>query len=101
MDTYEDLILHRKHIADKIDWLKDNLELTGLFYENKLLDFEVPSSMELKVIETDPGFRGDTVKQGTKTAKPETGVSINVPLFINKGELVKVDTRTKEYISRA
>jgi elongation factor P len=101
MDTYEDMILTESHIGDKAEWLKDNLPVTGLFYENKLLDFELPSSMELKVVETDPGFRGDTVKAGTKSAKLETGVKVNVPLFINTGEIIKVDTRTKEYISRA
>ena len=58
-------------------------------------------SMKLKVIETEPGFRGDTVKSGNKSAKLETGLIINVPLFINPGELINIDTRTKEYLGRA
>ncbi len=100
-ETYEDLILHQSHIEDKTIWLKDNLELIGLFYQNKLLDLELPISLSLKVVETEPGFRGNTVKSGTKPAKLETGVAIDVPLFINSGETVKVDTRTKEYLGRA
>lgn len=101
MDTYEDLILHQSHIEDKIPWLKDNLEITGLFYSHELLDFELPITMELKVIETGPGYKGDTVKSGTKSAKLETGVHINVPLFINTGDIIKVDTRNATYVSRA
>lgn len=101
MDTYDDLVLHESHIADKINWFKDNLELKGLFYNNDLIDLELPLTLELKVVETDPGFRGDTVKAGTKPAKLETGVTVNVPLFINNGDLIKVDTRRHEYLGRA
>ena len=101
MDTYEDLILHQDHIADKIEWLKDNLELTGLFYNNELIDLELPLSLVLKVTHTDPGFKGDTVKASTKQAVLETGVSVAVPLFINPGDIIRVDTRTKEYLGRA
>ena len=100
LETYEDLILDRPRIEDKTSWLKDNLELIGLFYENKLIDLELPLALELKVIETTPGFRGDTVKAGTKPAKLETGLTINVPLFINNGDIIKVDTRNKEYLGR-
>ena len=101
LDSYEDLILHKSHVKDKVDWFKDDLKLTGLFYDSKLLDLELPISLELEVAETTPGFRGDTVKMGTKSAKLETGLKIEVPLFINRGEIVKVDTRTKKYLSRA
>jgi len=101
MDTYEDLILHQSHIADKVPWLKDNLEITGLFHDHQLLDLELPVTMELKVTETEPGYKGDTVKAGTKSAKLETGIRINVPLFIAAGDIIKVDTRTSTYVSRA
>jgi len=100
MQTYEDLTLDRKRIEDKILWLKDNLELVGLFYENNLVDLELPPTLEMEVKETTPGFRGDTVKAGNKPAKLETGLTINVPLFINSGDIIKVDTRTKEYMGR-
>lgn len=99
-ETYEDLILDESRIKDKICWLKDNLELVGFFYENKLIELEVPLSLELKIVETDPGFRGNTVKAGTKSAKLETGLIINVPLFLNTEDTVKVDTQTKNYLGR-
>ncbi|OPX29404.1 MAG: elongation factor P [Candidatus Omnitrophica bacterium 4484_171] len=100
LETYNDLVLDSSNIEDKIIWLKDNLELTGLFYNNELINLELPKSMSLKVIETDPGFKGDTVKTGTKPAKLETGITIAVPLFINVGDTIKVDTDKKEYTGR-
>jgi elongation factor P len=100
LETYEDLLLSEARIADKISWLKDDLELTGLFYEHELIDLELPTSLDLKVIETTPGYRGDTVKMGTKPATLETGLVIEVPLFINTGDIVKVDTRTGTYSGR-
>ena len=100
LETYEDLVLDQSQISDKINWLKDNLELTGLYYESELIDLELPLSLELKVVETTPGHRGNTVKAGTKAAKLETGLVINVPLFINNGDILKVDTRTREYLGR-
>jgi len=100
LETYDDLVLDSSNIKDKIVWLKDNLELTGLFYNNELINLEIPKSISLKVVETDPGFKGDTVKTGTKPAKLETGVTIAVPLFINTGDTIKVDTDRKEYTGR-
>lgn len=99
-ETYEDISLNGPTVGDNKDWLKDNIEIIGLFYEHKLIDLELPISVDLKVVETVPGFRGDTVKSGTKDAKLETGVVILVPLFINSGEVVKVDIRTRKYIGR-
>ncbi len=101
LETYEDLILHRSRITDKVSWLKDHLELEGHFYNNELVGLEIPLSLELMVVETEPGFKGDTVKTGTKPAKLETGVTLAVPLFINTGDMVKVDTRNKKYLGRA
>jgi len=101
LETFEDLILHKTRISDKVFWLKDDLELVGLFYDNELIDLEFPSSLVFTVTETEPGYKGDTVKQGTKPAKLDTGLVINVPLFINSGEKIKVDTRTKDYLGRA
>ena len=100
LETYNDLVLDSSNIEDKIIWFKDNLELTGLFYNNELINLELPKSMSLKVVETDPGFKGDTVKTGTKPAKLETGITIAVPLFINVGDTIKVDTDKKEYTGR-
>jgi len=100
MQTYEDLVLNKTQIKDKIIWLKDNLELIGLFYEGTIVGLELPLSLNLKVKQTDPGYRGNTVKAGTKLACLETGLNINVPLFINIGDILKIDTRTKEYLGR-
>lgn len=101
LETYEDLLLNKNQLEDKLPWLKDSLELTGIFYQGKLITLELPETVELKVIDTEPGFRGDTVKAGTKPAKLETGITINVPLFINSGDIIKVNTKTAEYLSRA
>ena len=101
LQTFEDLILNKERIADELIWLKDNMELKGVFYNNELINLEVPLSLVLEVVETDPGFRGNTVKAGTKPAKLETGLVIQVPLFINIGDKIKVDTRKKEYLERA
>ncbi|MDD5070619.1 MAG: elongation factor P [Candidatus Omnitrophica bacterium] len=101
LESYENLLLAEERISDKVGWLKDNLELIGLFYGNELLDLELPTSVVLKVVETDPGYRGNTVRTGTKPAKLETGVTVGVPLFIEVGDMIKVDTRTKDYMERA
>lgn len=100
LETYEDLIISEEKIKEEANWLKENLELTGIFFQSKLISLELPSSLELKVTETEPGFRGDTVKSGTKPAKLETGVTIQVPLFIRPGDIIKVNPQTGEYISR-
>ena len=101
LETYEDMILNKEQIAQETLWLKDNLEINGLFYKNELLNLELPLSLALKVIETEPGYRGNTVKTGSKPAKLETGVTVSVPLFIDVGDIIKVDTRKKEYMGRA
>ena len=101
MESYEDIVFEKAHIKDKAYWLKENCEIEGLFYENKLIDLEIPLNIELSVTETDPGYRGDTVKTGTKPAKLETGIVIQVPLFINVNDKIKVDTRNKTYLERA
>lgn len=99
--TYEDLIINETQITDKTVWLKDNLELAGIFCNNELIDLELPAYLELKVVKTEPGFKGNTVKAGSKSAQLETGLVINVPLFISNGDKVKVDTRTKSYAGKA
>ncbi len=100
-DTYEDFILDRDKIKDQADYLKENLELFGLFYKNKLINLEVPLTITLKVAETEPGFKGDTRCGTTKPATLETGLVVEVPLFIKPGDKIKIDTRTQEYLERA
>ncbi|MCF7870541.1 MAG: elongation factor P [Candidatus Omnitrophica bacterium] len=99
--SYEDFILHQERIEDKAKYLKENLELSGLFYENKLINLELPASIILKVAKTAPGFRGNTVKSGTKPALLETGLAVDVPLFIKNEDLIKIDTRNQQYLERA
>lgn len=99
-ETYEDLILNKEQVGSNIAWLKNNLEINGLFYQNELIDLDFPATIELKVVKTEPGFKGDTAKPGTKPAKLETGVTINVPLFITESDIVRVDTKNKTYMSR-
>ncbi|MFH1772337.1 MAG: elongation factor P [Candidatus Omnitrophota bacterium] len=101
LETYDDLILDKKRVDESLIWLKDNIALIGLFYNNDLINLEFPLSIELKVLKTEPGYKGDTVKQGTKAATLETGLVVSVPLFIEEGETIKVDTRTREYMGRA
>lgn len=98
--TYEEIVLAADIIGDKKVYLKENMEVIGLAYKDNVLDINIPMFMELKVIETDPGFKGDTVQSAKKPAKLETGLVIQVPLFINTGDTVKVDTRTNEYLTR-
>ncbi len=101
METYEDFALNKDKIEGVSIWLKENLELEGLFYDNRLIALEMPSFLTMEVAQTEPGIRGDTVKQGTKPAKLETGVNIQVPLFIDSGDKIKVNPQTQEYLGRA
>ncbi|MCF7869833.1 MAG: elongation factor P [Candidatus Omnitrophica bacterium] len=100
VDSYQDFILHQEALKDKVKCFKENLELAGLFYKNKLISLELPASITLKVAKTDPGFRGNTVKSGTKPAKLETGLVVEVPLFIKNGDQIKIDTRNQQYLER-
>jgi elongation factor P len=98
--SYEEVVLSEETIGDKKIYLKENMDIVGLSYEGNVLDINIPMFMELKVIETEPGFKGDTVQSAKKPAKLETGLVIQVPLFINTGDIVKIDTRTNEYLTR-
>jgi elongation factor P len=76
------------------------MEATALIYKDQVLTLEPPMFVELKIVETEPGIRGDTSKSGNKPAKTETGFIVSVPLFIGEGEVVRIDTRTKNYVGR-
>ncbi len=99
-NSFEESTLSEKDINDNIKFLKDDLDVTALFYENELLRINLPNSINFKITHTEPGIRGDTAKGATKPATIETGAVIQVPLFISEGDTVKVDTRTSEYLSR-
>jgi len=102
MDTnnYEQLFLTGEHLGDSKGFLKENLVIKALFHNKRPLGIEVPMFVELKVIQTEPGVRGDTATGATKPATLESGAVIQVPLFVNEGDILRVDTRTREYITR-
>lgn len=99
--TYESVSFDVKELGDGANFLTENLEVKGEFYEGRLIGLELPTTVVLKVTDSDPGLRGDTSKQAMKPAVLESGFKIQVPLFIEPGENIKVDTRTGEYAGRA
>jgi elongation factor P len=99
--SYEQITLTAAQIAEGINYLKEGLNLEILTSKGEAVNIELPLTVELQVTETDPGFKGDTATGGNKPAKLETGITIQVPLFINAGDIIKVDTRSGEYLERA
>ena len=99
-ETYDQIGLTASQLGDTVNYLKDGMIIQVSFYENEPVDVEPPINVELQVVETDPGFRGDTASGGTKPAKTETGLVVQVPLFVNQGETIRVDTRTGTYLER-
>ncbi len=99
-NTYDQSMLTRDQLGESAGYLQENCEVKALFHNEKPIGIEVPIFVELKVTETEPGVRGDTATGATKPATLETGKTIQVPLFVNQGEVVKVDTRTGEYVER-
>ncbi len=102
MDTsnYEQFAYQKKQLGENTDLLKENTNVNILLYHDEPISVDLPIFMELKVVETDPGIRGDTASGGTKPAVVETGAVIKVPLYLEAGEVIKVDTRTREYVER-
>ncbi|MCG0274971.1 MAG: elongation factor P [Thermosediminibacteraceae bacterium] len=98
--TFEQIPLTKDQLGDAVLYLKENLEVVVMFYEGVPIGVELPTFVELTVVDTEPGFKGDTATGGSKPATLETGAVIQVPLFIEKGDVVRVDTRTGEYLSR-
>jgi elongation factor P len=100
METYDQVSLSEDEIGDAALYLKDNTEVEVLYIDGSPVSLELPNFIELAVARTDPGLRGDTAQGGTKPATLETGAVVQVPLFLNEGDIVKVDTRTGEYLGR-
>ncbi len=98
--TYDQIALTAQQLGDAVNYLKDGMVLQVQFYENEPVAVDLPITVELEVVETAPGFKGDTAAGGTKPAKLETGLVVNVPLFVNEGERIKIDTRTGTYLER-
>jgi len=99
-ETYDQLSVAQEQIGEGAEFLKDGESVDILFNGTDITGIELPITVELKVTETVPGVRGDSANAGTKPAKVETGATVNVPLFINEGDLLKIDTRTGGYIER-
>lgn len=99
-ETFEQTMLGQEQLGDAINYLKEGMSLDILTYRDEPISVELPNSVELEVVETGPGFKGDTATAGNKPAKLETGITIQVPLFMNNGDIVRVDTRTGEYLER-
>lgn len=98
--TYDQVALDGNQVGQAADLLKENMTVTIQEYQGQLLSFVLPLFVELKVSEAEPGLRGDTAKGSSKVVKVETGATIQVPLFIQEGDLIKIDTRTRGYVGR-
>lgn len=99
-ETYDQNPVDPEQLGDAVRWLKENDTLYLLEYDGRILGVELPIAVELEVTETDPGFKGDTANAGTKPATVETGAHVDIPLFVNRGDRIRVDTRTGKYMDR-
>lgn len=100
-ETYEQFPLSPAQLGEAINYLKDGIELELLTYDGEPVGVDMPLNLVLTVVETEPGYRGDTATGASKAAKLETGLTVQVPLFVNQGDKVRVDTRDGSYIERA
>jgi elongation factor P len=99
-ETYEQFLLTEEQVGSSKGFLTENLGVSVVYFNKRPLGIELPIFVELRIIETQPGVRGDTAAGGTKPAELETGATVQVPLFLNEGDTIKIDTRTGEYIER-
>ena len=99
-ETYEQIPLNYEKVEDAIKYLKENMFAIIKFYKGEAFSVEAPNFVELQVVECEPGVKGNTATNTTKAARLETGTTIQVPLFVNEGEIVRVDTRSGEYMER-
>lgn len=100
LQSYDQFALTPEQLGGTVEYLKENIELDVQFYGDEPVGVELPITVEYEVTNTDPGFRGDTASGGTKPATLETGLVVQVPLFVNTGDVIKVDTRTGTYLER-
>jgi elongation factor P len=100
-ETYDQFNLERKQLEWEINFLKENMNVNIASYQGEIIGITIPNSVELAVTETEPGIKGNTATGATKSAKLETGLNVQVPLFINEGDVLLIDTREGKYISRA
>jgi len=99
-DNYDQISIEESKIEDEALYLKDNQDVTVLFFNDKAISLDLPNFVILDVTQTDPGVKGDTASGGSKPATLETGLVVQVPLYLNEGETIKVDTRTGQFVER-
>jgi elongation factor P len=99
-ENFEEVQLDEEHVGEGKDFLQENINIKLLLYRDQPIAVELPMFVELKVVQTDPGVKGDTATGGSKPAKLETGAVVQVPLFVGEGEVIRVDTRTGTYMER-
>ena len=99
-DNYEQITVSAGDIGDGVKWLLENMNIQVVMYQSEIMGVEMPNFVELTVVETEPGVKGDTATGASKLAKLESGASVQVPLFINTGDRLRIDTRTGEYMER-
>jgi len=100
-ENYEQIVLPLEQVGDALNYLKEGLDLEVLTCEGKAVNLELPAAVELEIMETEPGFKGDRATAGTKPARLETGFTVQVPLFLSEGNVIKVSTRSGEYLEKA
>jgi len=101
VETYEQISIPEGNLENAPKYLQENMSMGIIFYQGDVIGVDIPKQVELKVMETEPGIKGDTASGGSKPATLETGVIVQVPFFINEGDVLLIDTRTGEYVSRA
>ena len=99
-ESYEEITVSKEQLKDAIKFLKDNLEVSLFLFKDQFLKISLPNFIQFEIKETEPGIKGDTAKSGTKPSKIETGAIVQVPLFINVGDRIKLDTRSGSYVER-
>jgi elongation factor P len=99
-ESFENVTLQRDLIGDPADFLRDGMVVDVQFHDGVPIGVDLPAHVELKIVDTDPGFKGDTATNTFKPAKLETGATVQVPLFVNPGDVIRIDTRDRRYIGR-
>jgi len=100
INTYDQMFIDEEHLGDAKNYLKEGLIIKALIYKNKTIGVDIQNFVDLLIVSTEPGIKGDTAQNATKPAVLETGYTIQVPLFVEEGDYVKIDTRTGQYIER-
>lgn len=99
-ESFEEHVIDEGHLGEATKYLQDNLDVTGIFYDRHVCKIVLPTFIISEIVSTEPGIKGDSARAGNKPAQIDTGANVQVPLFINNGDYIKVDTRTGQYVER-